>query len=134
MKLLKRIKQWLHPERMFVVLDPNDNSVTLSRALFRDMKERAHDDKARVFVFRVPAHQSFGFMLNPDIDKKTQYCDIQYSSKHKCVGFETLCPSVGRIYYDLHLPVSQVCKLNVQLATTANGSLYYLIIPPEWKA
>lgn len=115
---------------MSVTLDPADNSVTLSRALFCHMRAAAAGhDRAQVFVFRVPG-RGFGFVLNPDISQPTQLCDIQYNSQHNCVGFETLCPSVGAIFHEFRLPAEGVRRLLVTVEKTAGGMVYYLINPP----
>ena len=130
--MIHSIRRWFYQLRHYVLLDPADNSVTLSRALFREMQKSANPgDPARVFVFAVPEKHSFGFMLNPPIDQPTQLCDIQFNDRYHCVGFETLCPSVGRIYYDLGLPTHAPCRLSVERATTPDGHAYYLLIPPQ---
>lgn len=130
--LFRKIQAWLLSLRHYVILDPADNSVTLSRLLFRDMQKRAAEGAAaQVFVFRVPDKHSFGFMVSPPIDEPTQLCDIQYNDRYHCVGFETLCPSVGRIFYDLGLPHAARCKLSVSLCCTPDGRVYYLLIPPR---
>ena len=127
-------RRWFYQLRHYVLLDPKDNSVTLSRALFHEMQKDAKPgDPARVFVFAVPEKHSFGFMVNPPINQPTQLCDIQCNDRYHCIGFETLCPSVGRIYYDLGLPPHTPCRLSVQRDTTPDGHAYYLLIPPRRK-
>lgn len=118
--------------RFYVIADPADNSVTLSKALFRHMKNNAQEgDSARVFVFR--ANGLFGFMTNPGIEQPTQMCDIQYNDKYRCIGFETLCPSVGQILYDYGLPASGRVKLSVSVNHTIQGKLYYQFDQPDAK-
>lgn len=131
-KLLLPIRRWLWSLRRFVIIDPADNSVTLSRLLFRDMRRRAADAEAKVFVFSIPAEHTFGFMLGaPADDTPTQLCDIQYNDRYHCIGFETLCPSVGRMLYEWHLPPTTRCKLSVSLRFTPDGRAYYQIVPPR---
>jgi hypothetical protein len=114
-----------------VILDPADNSVTLSKHLFSHIRNNSGvAEKATVFVFRVSGTGSFGFMVNPDIDKPTQLCDIQYNGKYKCIGFETLNPSVGRILYDYGLSAEHSYKLSVSVKET-NGKLFYQIDKPS---
>ena len=134
----RRVRNFLRRRSFFVILDPADNSVTLSHALFQHMKkqdalchssdEGKEPQSPQVFMFRVG--KSFGFMLNPDIKQPTQLCQIQYNDKYKCVGFETLCPSVGQMLYDFHLPHFVKCKMSVSVET-ANGRLYYLLHPQQ---
>lgn len=119
----------LRLRNFFVILDPADNSCTLSKALFDHMRNHSDPDvEPKVFVFRVSG--SFGFMLNPDIDQPTQLCQIQYNGKYQCIGFETLCPSVGQMLYDFRLPHYLKCKMSVSVEHTADGKLYYLLHAP----
>ena len=127
----KKIQDWFRSLRFFVIVDPADNSVTLSKKLFSHI--RKHSDatgKAVVFVFRISDTGLFGFMVNPDIEKKTQLCDIQYNNDYRCIGFETLNPSAGRILYDYNLPADRKSKLSVSVKET-NNKLYYQIDKPS---
>ena len=125
------IRKWrsLH---YYVIADPADNSVTLSKRLFAHMRKEAGDD-ASVFVFRIPHHGTFGFMLNHGIAEPTQLCQIQYNAKYRCVGFETLCPSVGRIFYEYGLPALRPVKLSVEVRKTPQGKTYYQLTQPTRK-
>lgn len=128
----KLIKWWRHL-RHYVIVDPGDNSVTLSKALFAHIKNNAHEsNEARVFVFRVG--DSYGFMTSSGIEQPTQMCDIQYNDKYRCIGFETLCPSVGRILYDYGLAATSRVKLSVSVFRTLQGKVYYQIERPLCKA
>ncbi len=135
MKLAKLMERW-RSLRFYVIADPADNSVTLSRRLFLHMKRRAESSgasEASVFVFRIPHHGTFGFMPNHGIDKPTQLCQIQYNGKHKCIGFETLCPSVGRILFDYGLPALRPVRLSVSVRQTPQGKVYYQLEVPTPK-
>lgn len=130
--MFSRIKNWWQSLRYYVIADPSDNSITLSKALFNHMKNNANEgDDARVFVFRV--EDVYGFMVNPGITQPTQMCDIQYNDKYRCVGFETLCPSVGQILYSYHLPAKQKVKLSVRICRTNKDKVYYQIERPNGK-
>lgn len=130
--MIKRLIKSFKYLRYYVITDPADNSVTLSKALFRHIRNNAKEgDKACVFVFRVGQH--YGFMVNPDIEQPTQMCEIQYNSKYRCIGFETLCPSIGQIYYDYGLNATQRLKLSVTICRTKTGRVYYQIERPSGK-
>lgn len=117
-----------------VVADPNDNSVTLSRRLFNHIKKHAKDDDvSKVIVFYIPEGKCYGFMLNPPIEQETQLCQIQYNSKYKCIGFETLCPSVGLIFYNYGLPSDKSIGLSVTICDGVDGKIYYKIERPNEK-
>lgn len=127
-----KIKKWWQSLRYYVIADPADNSVTLSKALFNHIKNNAREgDEARVFVFRVG--ERYGFMANPGIEQPTQMCDIQYNDKYRCIGFETLCPSVGQILYDYRFYATQRVKLSVSVRQTWQGKTYYQIEKPYGK-
>lgn len=131
MNILKKIQNWYWSLRLYVILDPADNSVTLSKKLFSHIRKYSDTaEKAVVFVFRVSDSGLFAFIPNPNIEKPTQLCDIQYNDKYKCIGFETLTPSVGRIFYDYNLPAESKCKLSVSVKET-NNKLYYQIDKPS---
>ena len=111
--IFNKITKWWQSFRFYIIADPADNSVTLSKALFNHMKDNAHEgDEARIFVFKITDSSSFGFMTNPSIEQPTQMCNIQYNGKYRCIGFETLCPSVGQILYTYGLNASQRVKLS----------------------
>ena len=131
--MIKKIIQWWRPLRYYVIADPADNSITLSKRLFHHIKNNAAEgDAPTVFVFHIPDNDTFGFMLNPGIEQPTQMCEIQYNGKHKCVGFESLCPSVGRIFYDYGLNDDKPVILSVSVQKT-NGKFYYQFDRPDAK-
>lgn len=132
--IFNKITRWWQSLRFYVIADPADNSVTLSKALFNHIKDNAFEsDEARVFVFKVTDSGCFGFMTNPSIEPPTQMCDIQYNGKYRCIGFETLCPSVGQILYTYGLNASQRVKLSVSVCRTGQGKVYYQIERPHAK-
>lgn len=131
----KLINKW-RSLRYYVIADPADNSITLSKRLFYHMKKCADSSRQNdtsVFVFRIPHQGTFGFMLNPDIAEPTQLCQIQYNGKYRCVGFETLCPSVGRIFFEYGLPALYPVKLSVSVRHTQQGQTYYQFEVPTSK-
>lgn len=132
----KLINKW-RSLRYYVIADPSDNSVTLSKSLFFHMKKDAErsgsDGSPSVFVFRIPQGGTFGFMLSPEISEPTQLCQIQYNGKYRCIGFETLCPSVGRILFEYGLPALRPVKLSVSVRQTPQGKTYYQFDYPSSK-
>ena len=127
-----KIKKWWQSFRYYVVIDPADNSVTLSKRLFCHIKDNSKGEKPSVFVFSLlPENDTFAFMLHHGINKPTQLCDIQYNDKYKCIGFETLCPSVGAILYKYGLPPHRPVKLSVSIWRTGVGQTYYQFDKPN---
>lgn len=133
--MYKKIRQFLHKlwkdfsdRSMYVIIDPRDNSITFSKRLFKSM--RLFDkEEANAFVFRVG--NNYAFTINPPITADTQLCSIQYNSKHKCIGFESLCPTVNKICYDYGLPYDKPIKLTIEVKTTEINTLTYYILMPN---
>ena len=85
-----------------------------------------------MFVFRIAGQDSFGFTVNPNIGTTDSTCDIQYNDKYKCIGFESLCPSVGLMLYEHGLPkIDSIVKLSVSIHHTSKGLIYYQIEKPN---
>lgn len=124
--MFEKIHNWLHRHECFVIADATDNSITFSKQLVKQLR-LDELEQAKVFVFEIKKEsgpKTYGFMLNPSIGQETQLADIMYNSKHKCVGFECLVPTVNRIFYDYGLPPHIKCRLSVrerQLTVHAPG-------------
>ena len=127
-KILHTLKRRMRLRKMFVIIDGEDNSVTLSEALYKEIA-KAVEEEAKVFVFRLAGTRKYGFAINPEIDQPTQLADIQYNAKHKCVGFESLNPTVNKMLYDYGLPATKA-KLSVERGTAGNV-IFYAILPPN---
>lgn len=130
--MIKNILNRIHSYGCYVIADPSDNSVTLSKRLFRHLNVMKQE-KADVFVFFIPQEESYGFALNPPQLKEVnnpQLCPILYNHKYRCVGFETLCPTVNQIFYRYKLGVDKPCKLSVRRCKAEEGTVYYKIVRP----
>ena len=133
MNILNNIYNMLFHRSMYIIADPRDNSITLSRRLVRRMGVMKAE-QAKVFVFKTnDKYQRYAFTLNPQLTEPTQLCDIQYNTQHRCIGFETLCPTVNKIFYDYRLPLAKAVKLSVR-SRTLRHITYYVIIPPYEKS
>lgn len=134
-KVLKRISLWWRSLRFFryyIIADCNDNSITFSRKLYKHIELSSHcDDRAQVYMFKIPAWNTFGFVINPEFNKEdTQIADIQYNEKYKSIGFEALCPTVNRIFHDYGLPCEMKLKLTVTVRQLEDGKVFYNIERP----
>lgn len=130
----RKIIDWFRNRHMYVIADASDNSITLSQSLFKHMGGLKLD-KAKVFVFKIPTagHRPiYAFTVNPEFpgDVNPPLADIQYNSKYKLIGFETLNPTVNRIFYDYGMPALVRVKLTVKPKKTAQ-MVYYQICPPQ---
>lgn len=117
---LLSVWRWYRHRVLYVIADPSDNSITMSRALC-DIINVFSLDRAQVFVFSISGSEdgkTYAFTVNPDFDRPTQLCNIQYNSKYRTIGFETLCPTVTRIFYDYGLCHSRKVRLSVEIGQT----------------
>lgn len=134
MNIPKKISAWLKRIRFFrfyVIADPGDNSITFSKSLWRHILRNTPDrESAKVFVFSIPSSTTFGFMVNPELDRETQIADIQYNEKYRTIGFESLCPTVNLIFNRYRLPSDIGLRLPVTVCRTHNGKIYYQIEKP----
>lgn len=132
----KKLITWWRNRQYFVIMDARDSSVTFSRRLFRHIKRvyGEADIQPKVFVFYAPAAKRYGFAVNVPFDKPTQLADIQYNSKHKCIGFESLNPTVAKMLYDYGIVrFTKPCKLTVTTQVTPQGRVYFQIERPHEK-
>lgn len=133
--MLKRFFLWwrsLRYHRYYVIADCSDNSITFSHKLYRHIELSSHcEDAAKVFVFEIPAWGTYGFTVNPALDRETQLADIQYNEKYKTIGFESLCPSVNRIFCEYGLPCDLKMKLTVTVHRLGDGKVFYNIERPR---
>lgn len=131
MGLIRTLKRWHKRHKIYAILDPKDNSVTFSKALFNLIKMNTKTPKATVFVFKLKGTNTYAFTTQHEFSEtETQTCDIQYNSKYNTIGFETLCPSVGQILYAYGLPHDQVQQMPVLMKHTSDGIAYYQIERP----
>ncbi|MEZ3589631.1 MAG: hypothetical protein K1V84_01170 [Muribaculaceae bacterium] len=129
--LPKRLIARWNSRRLFVIVDIRDNSVTLSRRLFRHMLKTSPMTDAKIFVFRVLETDCYGFTVNPDLGQETQLADLQYNTKHKCIGFETLNPTVAKILYGYGISgTTAPVKLSITIHHI-NTFTYYQIEKPR---
>lgn len=134
--MLHKLVTWWRNRHDFVIMDARDNSVTFSRRLFRHIKKvyGNKDIQPKVFVFYTPAAKCYGFAVNLPLDQPTQLADIQYNSKHKCIGFESLNPTVVKILYDYGVSrFMKPCKLTVTKQVTPQDCVYFQIERPHEK-
>ena len=133
--IIKKLKTWWQSRNYYVIADGNDNSITLSKRLFLHIKGKAKKgDAAQSVCFsELPDKILSASPSIPNIGQPTQLCDIQYNDKYKCIGFESLCPSVGLMLYEHGLPGDSIVKLSVSIHHTSKGLIYYQIEKPNGK-
>ena len=100
--------------RMYVVLDDSDNSVTLSPRLADIVIADIVDmDENKIHMFS--DGREYGFCVNhPDlVGKDTPFAPLQKNFQHNTIGFNATCPSVNRIYYDYGIECGKTARKKV---------------------
>lgn len=126
MNILQKLRQRESLRKTYVIIDGADNSVTLSEKLYKRI-EKVCTDEAKVFVFRLSHEPVYAFCVNPILEQPTQLADIQYNSKYRCIGFESLNPTVNRILYDYSLPAGSRVKLSVEPEKVQDMEIYKIM-------
>lgn len=146
--LLLRLYNWVFAHSLYVIADQHDSSITLSKRVCKHINV-FQLDAAKVFVFYISPKDNpvdnelptmrgnlrdgtYGFTINPDLRQPTQLADIQFNSKHKTIGFETLNPTVARMFFDYRIQRQRV-RLSVKVRRTKPGMVYYEILRPHEK-
>lgn len=129
--MLKRLINRLQSRKMFIIANPTDNSIIFSKRLFNHIRRTTDSNLTRAFVFRRSPIGDYGFCFNHGLNPQTtQLADIQYNAQKHCIGFESLNPTVNRIFYDYALSADGPRKLGVS-PEFACGKPYYRIINPN---
>lgn len=116
----------------FIIADPRDNSISFSRALFRNISKNYKDtSNAKAIIVNLGLPQSFGIVINPAVSSNVAVADIQYNNKFRTIGFESLSPSVNALLYHLGIiDISTPVRLSVIPASCGRSQLFYKIISP----
>lgn len=127
----KLIKRW-RDAHMYITVDPQDNSISFSKRLFRYITRHAKTDaQAQAYVFRIPERNAYAFVISPDSDQPLwPLCNIQVNDQHHTIGFESLCPTVNRICYEYDLPLGPT-KLSVDIQHIAIQTTYIIQRPKQ---
>ena len=130
--MLKEFIRRLRDRAAYVIADPADNSITFSRGLYKRLRI-LETGRGKVMVFRLKDDGRYCFTLDiPEEAKDTQLAEVMYNSRYRCVGFESLVPTVNRIFYYYFLPAGAQCKLSAVEVVTKTMT-YYIICPPYGK-
>lgn len=131
--MIRKIINRYHDARRYILADPNDNSISFSKHLFRYIQRHEDGIAPKAYVFRIPENGNYAFVISPDTGQQLwPMNDIQANDQHHTIGFESLCPTVNKIFYDYGLPLAP-CKLTVRIlkSTTSAYHTIYVIQPPH---
>ena len=125
---LKKLWRAIRWRRHFVIADPRDNSVTFSKQLYRRIvRDNDLDRQAKVLGFYSDSIGLYGFIINPDVVESTIMADIQFDSRTRTIGYESLCPTVNQICYRFNLPFDRPVKLTVTALLMPDGKTAYIM-------
>lgn len=130
------IFKWFRERNNYVIADPNDNCITISKSLCKKMRLLDYEgDNINVLTFKVPGEDVYAFTINPDLEEDvTCLSMMMYDTKSHTIGFESRCPTVNRIFYDYGLPIEKPIKLTISVhKADVNGMVYYVIEKPHEK-
>ena len=121
LRLIASIKmalgRWMDEHTCRVLIDGSDNSVSMSKGLIKAAGIFDKDIEGALIVRLVSTGEyAIVFKQQGDtrLDEVKVVNSIQYNSKYKSIGFESLTPTVNRILNDYHLPLMSKQKLWVK--------------------
>lgn len=127
--MFEKLTNWFNRSKCYVIADSRDNSLTFSRQLCREIDVfNLDDNRVMVFSLKGEGPKRYGFMVNPELEQETQVNLIQYNSKYKSIGIESLCPTVNRIFYDYGIPANTKCRLSVRQQYCGDGKSFFEIL------
>lgn len=140
MSFIKKITNALTRHKYFVIADPADNSVTLSKKVCDALgiTNWQGEENPKAFAFKDTSTGLYAFCLAPDdLPDGAPVSEVQFNTKCKSIGFAPLTPTVNRVFYDYGLTHSKPCKLTVTEHTFTNEQgatkVYFSIEKPNGK-
>ena len=122
LRLIASIKmalgRWMDEHTCRVLIDCSDNSVSMSKGLIKAAGIFDKDIEGALIV-RLVSTGEYAIVFKQNGDERIPMANaIQYNSKYKSIGFESLTPTVNRILNDYNLPLMSKQTLWVKRKTT----------------
>ena len=129
LRLIASIKmalgRWMDERTCRVLIDGSDNSVSMSKGLIKAAGIFDKDIEGALIV-RLVSTGEYAIVFKQNGDERIPMANaIQYNSKYKSIGFESLTPTVNRILNDYNLTLMSKQTLWVKKKTTSID--YWLI-------
>lgn len=112
LKMVAKIKiafyRWVDAHTYRVLIDGNDNSVSLSKGMVKAVGIYDKDIEGALIVRLCDTGEYaiiFKIKDDPLYSDIPRVSNIQYNCKYKSIGFESLTPMVTRILNDYGLPI-----------------------------
>ena len=122
LRLIASIKmalgRWMDEHTCRVLIDGSDNSVSMSKGLIKAAGIFDKDIEGALIV-RLVSTGEYAIVFKQNGDERIPMANaIQYNSKYKSIGFESLTPTVNRILNDYNLTLMSKQTLWVKKKTT----------------
>lgn len=109
--------RWVDEHTCSVLIDGSDNSVSMSKGMIKAVGIYDKDIEGALIV--KTTDEQYGIVFKekdrPEHSELSNVANIQYNSKYKSIGFETLTPMANRILDDYGLPIMSKQKFSVKL-------------------
>lgn len=128
MKIADYIKKLLRGMRLCVMVDPTDNTLTLSGRLLKELHRRCGDkNPKRMYMFKRGGE--YGFIVDPqqwgDVEDEA-FSPLQTDDKTGLVGFALTEPTGIKICYDYGLSVLRPVMIRVRCLKLKDEHLFML--------
>lgn len=118
----------------FVLLDPEDGSVTFSESLYKQIDKDCNGKVDDIFFFQTNEKEGahhYAFVCNPYESVLKLYADkrnrpvakVQYNTKTKTIGCMPTCPTLAMMYYNWGLTWERV-KVSVKRVRKHGITIY----------
>ena len=132
LKIVAKIKiafyRWVDAHTCRVLIDGNDNSVSLSKGMVKAVGIYDKDIEGALIVRLCDTGEYaivFKVKDDPLYNEIPRVSNIQYNCKYKSIGFESLTPMVNRILNDYELPI--LSKQSFVVKRKRNNIDYWVI-------
>ena len=132
LKIVAKIKiafyRWVDSHTCRVLIDGNDNSVSLSKGMVKAVGIYDKDIEGALIVRLCDTGEYaivFKVKDDPLYNEIPRVSNIQYNCKYKSIGFESLTPMVNRILNDYELPI--LSKQSFVVKRKRNNIDYWVI-------
>lgn len=109
--------RWVDEHTCSVLIDGSDNSVSMSKGMIKAVGIYDKDIEGALIVKTSGGQYGIVFKEKDrqEHSELSNVANIQYNSKYKSIGFETLTPMANRILDDYGLPIMSKQKFSVKL-------------------
>lgn len=109
--------RWVDEHTCSVLIDGSDNSVSMSKGMIKAVGIYDKDIEGALIVKTSTEQYAIVFKEkgSPNHSELSNVANIQYNTKYKSIGFETLTPMANRILNDYGLPLMSKQKLSVKM-------------------